>query len=394
MSSVPDILREWTAPVAVTLVALAAGAAVLLAGRKPRKSEAPSPPAGVPPSATISGLFVYPVKGMGGHAVTTARLDATGLVWDRRFMVVDAGGRFHTQRQLPLMATLAAELVNPAGLEPDAVDSGAGRSLTLKLSLTRPLSTYGRRIEGDLSGGAADDSIEPEDLAAAAGGSASESKAATLDIPTSIEIPVLGGASHSGRREVNIWKSDVADAADQGDVAAEWLSAALGKPGLRLVFMDAHCSRPIKTKNYFPPEAGAGATPSLPPSFGVAFSDGFPLLVISEASLTDLNEKLAARGKAALPMNRFRPNVVVSGCPAWDEDEWRRFWVVAGQQGGEAVELLGTKRCSRCKVTTTDQVTGVQEGFFGEPLATLRTFRAGASGEVYVGMVSDCGKRK
>jgi uncharacterized protein YcbX len=102
------------------------------------------------------------------------------------------------------------------------------------------------------------------------------------------------------------------------------------------------------------------------------FADAFPALVISAASLADLNARL----DQPLPMNRFRPNLVVEGVLPYAEDRWRRVRI------GE-LTLLGRKICERCAVTTTDQETA-ERGV--EPLRTLATYRRTSGGEVAFGM--------
>lgn len=92
------------------------------------------------------------------------------------------------------------------------------------------------------------------------------------------------------------------------------------------------------------------------------FSDGFPILLISEASLDDLNQRL----EAPVEMIRFRPNIVVSGCNAFAEDHWKRFTI-------SKIEMHGAKLCSRCILTTVDPEKG--ERTSKEPLATLETYR-------------------
>jgi len=99
----------------------------------------------------------------------------------------------------------------------------------------------------------------------------------------------------------------------------------------------------------------------------VGFADAYPLLVIGEASLAALNARLAQRGAAPVPMSRFRPNVVISGSDAFEEDTWGAFRM------GELV-FDAVKPCARCSVTTVDQQTG-QVPNPQEPLATLATFR-------------------
>jgi uncharacterized protein YcbX len=100
------------------------------------------------------------------------------------------------------------------------------------------------------------------------------------------------------------------------------------------------------------------------------FADGYPILLISEESLEDLNSRL----EKPIPMNRFRPNLVVRGCAPFAEDTWKRIQI------GE-VELGIVKPCPRCVVTTIDKETLEQKK---EPLKTLNTFRRQA-GEVMFG---------
>ena len=98
-----------------------------------------------------------------------------------------------------------------------------------------------------------------------------------------------------------------------------------------------------------------------PPGVRVGFADGFPFLLISEESLADLNRRLAD----PLPMNRFRPNLVVAGGEPYAEDGWGRIEI-----GGVRLQVM--KPCERCLVTTTDQATGERGK---EPLRTLATYR-------------------
>ena len=102
----------------------------------------------------------------------------------------------------------------------------------------------------------------------------------------------------------------------------------------------------------------------------VHFADGYPFLAISEASLADLNDRIIECGEDAVPMNRFRPNLVISGCAAFAEDTWShmRIGKVTFRAGGPS---------SRCIVTTTDQITGERHG--KEPLRTLATYRRDTS---------------
>ena len=117
---------------------------------------------------------------------------------------------------------------------------------------------------------------------------------------------------------------------DQGDAAAAWLSDYLGEGGLRLVRMDEKHCRPTD------PDYGQG--------YVMTYADKFPLLLCSEESLNDLNDKL----KTPAPMIRFRPNVVVKGLPAWQEDEWTRVTI-----GG--LKFGAVHPCSRCQIPDIDQ---------------------------------------
>ncbi len=173
--------------------------------------------------------------------------------------------------------------------------------------------------------------------------------ALTLAAPGRAPLVVAGAARAA--REVVVWRSTVCGL-DAGDAAAAWLSAHVGVD-VRLVRFDRATTRPCN-----PEYAGDSGAHTL-------FADGYPLLVIGAASLADLNARMTARGFPALPMNRFRPNVVLAGLPAFDEDHLDTIAV------GDVV-LRCVKPCTRCRVTTTDQATAhVGE----EPLRTLAGYR-------------------
>lgn len=157
------------------------------------------------------------------------------------------------------------------------------------------------------------------------------------------------------RVAVQVWR-DATEAVPVSPEAAQWLSRYLGAP-VRVVWMPDDVMRPTD--------------PTYAEGYRVSFADGFGFLLVSEASLTDLNRRL----DVPLPMNRFRPNLVVSGTEPFAEDGWRRIRI-----GG--LELAVVKPCGRCVVTTTDQETAERGR---EPLRTLATFRE-RDGKLMFGM--------
>jgi uncharacterized protein YcbX len=163
-------------------------------------------------------------------------------------------------------------------------------------------------------------------------------------------MPVLQVARESSgaAMSVVVWKFS-GGGIDCGDAAADWCTKFLETP-LRLVRFDPE--RPRECSREWTGETRATTE----------FSDGYPILVISRASLAELNSRLPK----ALPMKRFRPNVVIDGVGAYDED--RIHELATGD-----VTLRIVKPCTRCSITTTDQESGTLDGV--EPLATLKKYR-------------------
>ncbi len=159
------------------------------------------------------------------------------------------------------------------------------------------------------------------------------------------------------RVPVTVW-SDTVEAALAAGEASDWFSQYLGL-ACQLVYMDPATVRPVNRKY--------GQDGDV-----VSFADAAPLLLATEASLSDLNSRL----DVGVPMSRFRPNVTIDGVEPWEEDRWRRVQI--GQ-----VEFELTHACARCVVTTIDQESAVKSED-GEPLKTLAEFRRG-SGGVYFG---------
>ncbi|WP_105972591.1 MOSC domain-containing protein [Streptomyces geranii] len=242
-------------------------------------------------NAELHSIHVHPVKAFRGQSPRQASVEPWGLAGDRRWVLIDAGGKVVTQRQQPRLAQAAAELLPGGGIR---------------------LSAPGRA-------------------------------------PLTVPVPEVTGTT-----TVDIFGTKV-EAVLADEDARAWCSAYLGED-VRLLHMDDPATR----RAVDPLFARPGET--------VSFADGYPLLLASLASLDALNA-LIAQGEHAqegpLPMNRFRPNVVVSGTAAWAEDDWSRIAV------GE-VTLRVAKMCGRCVVTTTDQETSVRGR---EPLRTLGRHR-------------------
>ncbi|MCS6899525.1 MAG: MOSC domain-containing protein [Myxococcales bacterium] len=232
-------------------------------------------------SVTVRSLHIYPLKSAAGIDVKETTTTDRGFEYDRRFMLVDEGGRFVSQRQLPQMALLETELAQ---------------------------GTLVIRRQG---WGALEVPLRPEE----------------------------------GRRvEVEVW-GDRCEALEIEGGA--WFSKVLGA-SCRLVYMPED-SRRLVDLDY----AAHGEV--------VSFADGFPYLLISQASLEELSERVGE----PMSVRRFRPNLVVEGCAPGEEDQWQRIQV--GQ-----VQFAVVKPCSRCEIVTIDPGTG-RSG--KEPLASLATYR-------------------
>ncbi|MFS2019776.1 MOSC domain-containing protein [Massilia sp. CT11-108] len=176
-------------------------------------------------------------------------------------------------------------------------------------------------------------------------------------------LPLAWDAS-APKRTVKIW-DDTVDAADCGDAAADWFSNALATP-CRLVRFHRDVVRPTSTKWTNGVEAQT------------RFADGYPLLLIGQASLDDLTARRGAAGRTALQMDRFRPNLVVDGIDACEEDFLATLTI------GD-VEIRPVKPCARCPIPSIDQATGIPGP---DPLDILRTYRANPrmEGAVCLGM--------
>jgi uncharacterized protein YcbX len=167
-----------------------------------------------------------------------------------------------------------------------------------------------------------------------------------------LEIPLgLPNPEDARTLEVMVW-DDTVLAYDCDETTATWFSQAVGVP-CRLVRFHAEGKRLANPK-----WTGDIEAPTL-------FSDGYPLLVAGSASLADVNEKLAAAGREAIPMNRFRPNLVLDGLEPFDEDYAASFRI-------GAAELRPVKPCPRCPMPSVDQATGIAGP---DPLDVMQSYR-------------------
>ncbi|MET7455682.1 MOSC N-terminal beta barrel domain-containing protein [Streptomyces sp. NPDC005574] len=243
-------------------------------------------------NARLQSIHLHPVKAFRGLAPREAVVEPWGLAGDRRWVLIDDGGKVVTQRQKAHLALAAAELLP---------DGGLGLSAPGMQPLAVPVPGPAATVWVDIFG----DKVEG--------------------------VPAQDAAAHA------------------------WCSEYVGAE-VRLVHMDDPATRrPVDPEHALPGET-------------VSFADGYPLLLTTAASLDALNSLIAQGDHAEegpLPMNRFRPNVVVAGTDPWAEDDWSRVAV------GE-VTFRVPKMCGRCVVTTTDQTTAERGR---EPLRTLGRHR-------------------
>ena len=232
---------------------------------------------------TLSDIFIYPVKSLGGFRVETWEVVSTGLKYDRQWMLIDENGQFLSQRKLAEMALIHTQishehLIISAPLQEDLI-----------LSLT----------------------------------------------------PELGEVLQS-----TIW-GDSCSAHHISKTADTWFSRFLKTP-CHLVYLPTQTKRGVDLMYAHDNDQ-------------VSFSDGFPFLIASKNSLNHLNQSL----QTPIEMVRFRPNLVIDGCGAYDEDTWREISI-----GNKDFRL--PKPCSRCVIPGINPQTAQHEK---EPLTALSQLR-------------------
>ncbi|HEX4327783.1 MAG TPA: MOSC domain-containing protein, partial [Burkholderiales bacterium] len=169
---------------------------------------------------------------------------------------------------------------------------------------------------------------------------------------TALVVRLDSIAQRAAERQVKVWTHECL-AFDEGEEAATWFSGFLGHPSRLVRFDPAH--RRVSSPEW------TGGVQALN-----RFSDGYPVLLISQASLDDLNDRLAEAGREALPMNRFRPNIVLGGVGPYEED----YMLTLAATG---IVFKPVKPCPRCPVPSIDQSTGVPGP---DPLDILSQYRS------------------
>lgn len=234
-------------------------------------------------SLIVSGLYIYPVKSCQAVPLQASTVTQSGLLFDRRFMVINKEGLFLTAREYPQLTLIDAKSVQHG------------------LVLTHP----------------------------------------SMSNPLPLEIETFTNEY----RETEIWEKPVSANITHPSANA-WFSELLNQP-VELVYFGEHSTRFTSRR----------------PDQPVAFADGYPFLLTTQASLDDLNKS----GPQINEMERFRPNIVISGNEAFNEDTWKRIRI------GDVI-FENVKPCVRCLLITLDPYTA-ERSPKGEPLRTLAKYR-------------------
>ena len=243
---------------------------------------------------TVSELFIYPIKSLGGIKLTSANLTDRGFELDRRWMLVDHNMRFLTQREYPQLSLLQVEVV-PGGLQ-----------------------IFHKKNPGSNI--------------------------------------IISADQHTNTIKPTVIWDDNCNAALVSPIADEWFSEILSIK-CHLVFMPDASKREVDKNYAFKNQL-------------TTFTDGYPLTIICQASLDDLNQRLAE----PVPMNRFRPNIVFTGGSPYEEDRLGDFMI-------NGITFHSIKPCARCMIITIDQDESIVNK---EPLKTLSTYRM-QNNKVYFG---------
>lgn len=257
-------------------------------------------------SVRISALYSYPIKSCAALVLTRSAISPSGLAWDREWVMVDADGEKMTQRTIPRMA-----LIQPT-IEAEHMRLQAPGMPDILVSL--------QRVE---------------------------------------QPPIV---------DVQIW-ADWTRGQDEGDAVAEWLSSFLGMPcRLLRVHPTAHRAVSATWSRKWADRSGESAEFLQKGMFG--FADGFPFLICNESSLDELNAEIRSQQGSDIRINRFRPNIVVQGLDAYEED-----YVQSLQGGGHYFARL--KNCTRCPLPNVNPETAEVGDQPSKALASSRRSEAG-----------------
>ena len=260
-------------------------------------------------SIVVSRLYIYPIKSCAGIRLDAAAIGVAGLQHDRQWMIVADAGGFMTQRAYPRMALIRTAI---------------------------------------------------------------EAEALVLDGPDMPTLRVPLSVPRGEPRQVAVF-SQTLDAQNDSAEAAAWCSAFLQVP-CKLVRVHPEAQRladPARVRAWIENHEEDASGMADANAFG--FADGFPLLVTNEASLEDVNRRLRAAGHADIDMDRFRPNIVVSGLDAFDEDN------IALLRVGD-IRLGFVKPCARCGIPNVDPRDA---SVHTEPGATLAAYRQQEGGVIF-----------
>ena len=327
--------EQWRMMVITTFVAVVTASIVFIFIRMKNRTNRSEP--------TVTELNVYPIKSCAPMNVQSALVTEIGFLYDRFIQVSDSDGNYLTPRDKQnekLFHILPIIIVQDQD-DNDQSSNSMHLELTCSTSSdsdsTTSSSTY--RINNF------NETIEKSSV--------------TKDVK-----PMIGP---------NVQLQDL------GDDVASWLSNVTNIKDCRLTAIGSKYHRLVEIN----PDQGDIVPPSSSlimkvPAAVVSLADEAPFLLASSSSLKDLNSRLKVRGKSIVDMQRFRPNIIISGKSLlpWEEDTWKRIKI-----GG--VEFHVWQRCGRCTMTTINRQT-LQRG--PEPLATLSTFRERDNGMRNFGM--------
>jgi uncharacterized protein YcbX len=324
--------EQWRMMVITTFAAVVTASIVFIFLRMNRTSSEPKEP-------TVTELNVYPIKSCAPMNVQSAMVTEIGFLYDRFVQVSDSNGNYLTPRDKQNEKLFH---IKPTIIVQDDNDQSSNN---MHLELTCSTSSD----------------------------SDSTSTSSTYRINNFNETI----KNSSITKEVKPMIGPNVQLQDLGDEVASWLSNVTNIKDCRLTAIGSKYHRLVEINpdqgDIVPPSSLKMKVPAV-----VSLADEAPFLLASSSSLKDLNSRLKVRGKSIVDMQRFRPNIIISGKSLlpWEEDTWKRIKI-----GG--VEFHVWQRCGRCTMTTIDRST-LQRG--PEPLATLATFRERDNGMRNFGM--------